>query len=73
MNVWRGVLFECCVIVLLSLSLPIYAKTLFFGDSLTFVIGKEYKKHNKDTDVIYNEGFSFLSNHEYMFNFIDNS
>lgn len=58
MNVWRDVLFKCCVIVLLSISLPIYAKTLFFGDSLTYVIGNAYKKHNSDTDV---DNYSVLS------------
>lgn len=47
------------------------AKTLFFGDSLTYVIGNEYKRKFHDTDIIYNVGFSFRVNHEFMFNAID--
>ncbi|HCJ2819328.1 SGNH/GDSL hydrolase family protein [Klebsiella pneumoniae] len=66
-------MFKWIIFVFCLLSFSAESKTLFFGDSLTYVIGNAYKKHNNDTDVVYNVGFSFISNHEYMFNYIDNS
>ncbi|NIH07065.1 SGNH/GDSL hydrolase family protein [Providencia rettgeri] len=58
---------------ILIFSFPALSKVLFFGDSLTYVIGNEYKKNNTNTDIIYNVGFSFISNHEYMFDYIESS
>lgn len=58
-------------LIFIFVSFSISAKTLFFGDSLTYVIGQEFKRNNPDTDIIYNVGFSFRVNHEFMFNTID--
>ncbi|EMO4164836.1 SGNH/GDSL hydrolase family protein [Morganella morganii] len=59
------------IIVITFFPIITNAKTLFFGDSLTYVIGNEYKRKIHDTDIIYNVGFSFRVNHEFMFNSID--
>ncbi|QHA72598.1 hypothetical protein WMR86_20090 (plasmid) [Proteus vulgaris] len=60
-------------IALFLTSIAVNAKTLFFGDSLTYVIGHEYKNRFPDTDIVFNVGFSFRVNHEFMFNTIDNT
>ncbi|MCS6741683.1 hypothetical protein NOM94_17720, partial [Acinetobacter baumannii] len=58
-------------VALFFTSISVYAKTLFFGDSLTYVIGNEYKNKYDNTDIVFNVGFSFRVNHEFMFNTID--
>ncbi|EIP6959086.1 hypothetical protein LTF62_004594 [Salmonella enterica] len=60
-------------LLILSVTYNSNAETLFFGDSLTYVIGNEYKNtHNEPTNIIYNVGFGFIRNNQYLFDYIDN-